>query len=193
MTVALRSRCRDPKCLSTLPEPTEPRRAFCARGCYDRFHRTRCRVCSEPSPNGRLHARSCSYAHRQNPQLYAYQKLQKPSDGGLSPKRRSDERNPYKTGIKTRARSRGPTLSDDSFWLATLPLHPIDAARVKNANDPARIRLETAWGRPKVVFGPDQPPLDIIGGHFRVVACVPRNDSPPMEDNAGDDQHCHHR
>jgi hypothetical protein len=165
MTERLRSRCRNPKCLCVLPQPTEPRRAFCARGCDTAFYRTRCRVCAEPSPNGRLHAKSCSYAHRQNPSIYAYQKLQKPSDGGLSPKRRCDERNPYKTGIKTRARSWGPTLSDEGSWLATLPLHPIDAARVKAANDPERVRRETAWGRPKVYFGPDQPPLNVTGGY----------------------------
>jgi hypothetical protein len=163
MSEALRSRCRDPKCRSALPGPAEPRRAFCARGCYDRFHRTRCRVCAEPSPNGRLHAKSCSYAHRQNPELYAYQKRQKPSDVGLSPNRSRDERNPYKTGLKTRARSWGPTLDDS--WLATLPLHSIDAARLKNANEPERIRRETAWCRPPVLFGRDTPPLNITGGY----------------------------
>ena len=130
---ALRTRCREPKCLSALPAPTDDlRRAFCARSCYERFYRTRCRVCAGPSPNGRLHVRKCTYAHRQNPDLYAYQKLQKTSDGALSPKRRSDERNPYKTGIKTRARTWGPTLTDDEFWLATPPDH--DASRVARVN-----------------------------------------------------------
>ncbi len=154
----LRIRCRDPKCGCALPVPAEFRRAFCTRGCFDHFHRTRCKVCSEPSPNGRLHARKCAYAHRQNPGLYAYQRLRKPSDGGMEPKRRCDERNPYKSGIKTRARSWGPTLSDDGFWLATLPLHPIDAARLRQANDPERLRQETAWGRLTGVFlDPERP------------------------------------
>jgi hypothetical protein len=162
---ALRSRCRDPKCLCALPEPTEHRRAFCARGCYDRFHRTRCRVCSEPSINGRLHAKKCSYAHRQNPELYAYRKPQKLSDGALVPNRRSDERNPYKSGIKTRPRSWGPTLSDDEFWLASLPMHKTDLATVRNYNNPDRIWRETAWCRPKVFFRPGSVPLNIIGGY----------------------------
>ena len=161
----LRQRCRDPKCRSALPVPTELRHAFCARGCYDRFHRTRCRVCSEPSIKGRLHAKKCSYAHRQNPDLYAYQKVQKTSDGGLSPKRARDERNPYKSGIKIRARSWGPTLSDDSFWLATLPLHPSDRANLRKANDPDRLWRQTAWSRPKVSFHPGSVPLNVTGGY----------------------------
>jgi hypothetical protein len=160
--MTLRSRCR--KCQAALLVSAEPRRAFCSRGCYEQFHRTRCRVCAEPSPNGRLHARKCSYAHKQNPDLYAYKKLQKPSDGGLEPKRLRDERNPYKSGIKTRTRTWGPTLSDDSYWLATLPLDPGTRSRLRQANDPTRLWRETAWSRPKVFFGPDTPPLNIIGG-----------------------------
>jgi hypothetical protein len=160
----IRQKCRDPKCGGALPVPAEFRHAFCSRGCYDRFHRTRCRVCSEPSQNGRLHAKKCKYAHRQNPELYAYQRLQKPSDGGLCQKRARDERNPYKTGIKTRGRTWGPTLSDDSFCLASLPMHPIDVARVRRANDPERIQRETSWIRPPVLFGPDTLPLNLIGG-----------------------------
>jgi hypothetical protein len=161
----LRSRCRDPKCQCALPTPAEHRRAFCARGCYDRFHRTRCRVCGEPSPNGRLHAKQCSYAHRQNPQLYAYKKLQKLSDGLGEPKRAADERNPYKTGIKIREKSWEPTLSADSFWLATLPMHPNDRARVNRSNNPELIRCETSWNSPPVSFGPDAKPLNLIGGY----------------------------
>jgi hypothetical protein len=160
--IALRSRCRDPKCQCALPLPAEERRAFCARGCYDRFYRTRCKVCAEPSANGRLHAKSCAYAHRQNPELFAYKKLQNPSDGALSPKRISAERNPYKTGIKTRGRTWGPVLSDDDYWLASLPLHTMDAANLKRGS--VRAKLEPTMGKPKVLFGPDDPPLNLIGG-----------------------------
>jgi hypothetical protein len=46
MTVALRHRCRNPKCRTNLPAPVESKhRAFCVRGCYERFYRNRCRVC----------------------------------------------------------------------------------------------------------------------------------------------------
>jgi hypothetical protein len=124
----LRTFCRNPKCRSALPRPAEHRRAFCARGCFDNYHRTRCRVCSEPSPNGRLHVKSCAYAHRQNPELYAYKRLQKPGTGDSAKNADGPSRNPYKMGIKTRPRSWGPTLSDDEFWLAALPERIEDSA-----------------------------------------------------------------
>ena len=42
----LRHRCRNQRCRSKLPEPVDnPHRAFCTRGCYESFYRTRCRVC----------------------------------------------------------------------------------------------------------------------------------------------------
>jgi hypothetical protein len=45
----LRHRCRNPHCRSKLPTPvSNPREAFCARGCYESFHLKRCRVCEKP-------------------------------------------------------------------------------------------------------------------------------------------------
>jgi hypothetical protein len=157
----LRTRCR--RCQYVLPVPSEHRQAFCCRGCHRQFFAAHCRVCDKPSPNGRLHAKGCSYAHRQNPELYAFKPIQKPSDVGLEPKRARDERNPYKTSLKARAKSWGPTLSDDEFWLAAIPLHSADKANARRAN--ARAGAEPALGRPKVIFGPDTPPLNILGGH----------------------------
>jgi hypothetical protein len=41
--------CRNPKCRSKLPLPvSNPREAFCARGCHGAFYRKRCLVCEEP-------------------------------------------------------------------------------------------------------------------------------------------------
>jgi hypothetical protein len=166
MSEAARTKCREPRCRSALPVPTDnPRRAFCARSCYDRFHRTRCRVCAEPSPNGRLHARKCSHAHRQSPELYAYQKLQKQDLRGSSQNAFRDERNPIKQGFQARAKCWGPALSDDAFWLASLPLDPDTKKQVARGNDPERNRRLTAWGRPKVLFGPGTPPRNVIGGY----------------------------
>jgi hypothetical protein len=46
MTIALRHSCRH--CRTKLTEPSENlRRAFCARGCYRSFYRSRCVVCEE--------------------------------------------------------------------------------------------------------------------------------------------------
>ncbi len=42
----LRKRCRNLRCRSKLPAPTDnDRAAFCCRGCFDQFHRTKCVVC----------------------------------------------------------------------------------------------------------------------------------------------------
>jgi hypothetical protein len=43
---AMRKICRNPKCRSKLPKPvSNPWEAFCVRGCYLGFYRTRCLVC----------------------------------------------------------------------------------------------------------------------------------------------------
>jgi hypothetical protein len=45
-TVELRRMCRNPRCRSKLPAPvSNPREAFCSRGCYTSFHLHRCLVC----------------------------------------------------------------------------------------------------------------------------------------------------
>jgi hypothetical protein len=45
----LRYRCRNPRCRVKLPAPvSNTREAFCCRGCYDGFFRTRCQVCEDP-------------------------------------------------------------------------------------------------------------------------------------------------
>jgi hypothetical protein len=94
-----------------------------------------------------LHAKGCAYAHKQNPEFYAFRRAEKPSDGGMSPKRLRDSRNPYKPGLKTRGRTWGPVLSDEGYWLATLPIDSVTAARLNRANNAEHIRRETAWGR----------------------------------------------
>ena len=41
-----RHQCRNPRCRSKLPAPVENEpHAFCCRGCFEFFYRTRCRVC----------------------------------------------------------------------------------------------------------------------------------------------------
>jgi len=46
---AMRSVCRNPRCRSKLPAPvSNPREAFCVRGCHSSFYKKRCRVCEDP-------------------------------------------------------------------------------------------------------------------------------------------------
>ena len=47
-THTLRHYCRNPRCRSKLPAPVaNEREAFCCRGCYSAFYRTRCRCCEQ--------------------------------------------------------------------------------------------------------------------------------------------------
>ena len=46
---AVKSYCRNPRCRTKLSAPvTNPRDAFCTRGCHARFYLKRCRVCEGP-------------------------------------------------------------------------------------------------------------------------------------------------
>ena len=46
--IEVRHYCRNPKCRSKLKSAvSNPREAFCARGCYTSFYRKRCLVCEE--------------------------------------------------------------------------------------------------------------------------------------------------
>jgi hypothetical protein len=46
---AMRKMCRNPRCGCKLLAPvSNPREAFCAKGCHTSFYRTRCRVCEGP-------------------------------------------------------------------------------------------------------------------------------------------------
>jgi hypothetical protein len=46
---AMRHYCRNPRCRMKLPAPvSNPREAFCTRGCHTSFHLHRCLVCEAP-------------------------------------------------------------------------------------------------------------------------------------------------
>ncbi len=45
----VRRYCRNPRCRSKLPAPvSNPREAFCTRGCHNSFYRHRCLICERP-------------------------------------------------------------------------------------------------------------------------------------------------
>jgi hypothetical protein len=45
----LRHHCRNPRCGGKLQRPTNNRLdAFCCRGCFDSYYRSRCLVCEQP-------------------------------------------------------------------------------------------------------------------------------------------------
>ena len=76
MTAALRHSCRH--CRSKLAEPTEnPRRAFCVRGCFVSFYRSRCRVCEAPIRRKNeqqkvCYGKECKAGLRRFPEAYSW-------------------------------------------------------------------------------------------------------------------------
>jgi hypothetical protein len=55
--------CRNPKCRTKLPEPvSNPREAFCTRGCFGSFYLHRCLVCEGPIERKREDQKVCRKA-----------------------------------------------------------------------------------------------------------------------------------
>jgi hypothetical protein len=85
VTIGLRHRCR--LCRTTLKEPTDnPRRAFCCRGCFQSFYRSRCVVCAVPirrknEQQKTCIKKACKDELRRFPLAFAWQKTgNTPSD-----------------------------------------------------------------------------------------------------------------
>ena len=52
--------CRNPRCRLKLPAPvSNPKAAFCKRGCFEQFHRRRCVVCEQEYERKREDQRDC--------------------------------------------------------------------------------------------------------------------------------------
>lgn len=78
--------CRNLKCRSKLPAPADnPRRAFCCRGCFDSFYRSRCRVCEAAIRRKNEQQRTCINRKckaelRRFPLAYTWPEKQKTGD-----------------------------------------------------------------------------------------------------------------
>ena len=72
--------CRNQRCRSKLPIPTEnDHKAFCSQYCYEQFYQWRCKVCEEPILKGRrrkspdhCHAERCRKDFRRYPEAFSY-------------------------------------------------------------------------------------------------------------------------
>lgn len=96
----VRQRCRNQRCRSKLPVPTDNhRKAFCSRYCYDQFYNWRCRVCETPIQKGRRRRQPdtcidhhCRKEFRHYPDAFSY-----PSSQTFN----YDERSAHFTGPKS--------------------------------------------------------------------------------------------
>ena len=140
MTDALRHYCRNSRCRTKLREPVENEHAaFCCRGCFEQFYRSRCAVCErdlsrdpmtgEAVKLGRKFCgQKCQREHRRFPRVYSVF-----ASGSYTPsaEHRSDSKSAHSTGLKT------------------------------------RLRVVQGSGNPAVEhrIGPDDYPVNILGGH----------------------------
>jgi len=162
-TQTLRHYCRNPRCRSKLPSPaSDPRKAFCTRGCHSSFYLKRCLVCENDKPAGSTARRKlcrrpkCEGRYRKNSAHYSFL-------GGASELSTNDttsaanaSRNPIKSGTKSAGFDdrpvyivAGPVISANVYHCASLALDPDTARRVDAANDRDRIRKEIAWSKPR--------------------------------------------
>lgn len=167
----VRHRCRNPRCAGKLRiSATNPRDAFCTKGCEARFYSRRCRVCealfSPKTVRKQVCQRSrCKHELERNPELYFGPRYPrdlghnapKTGSGSISAKLGSNgPANPIKIGVQSGAKSgrgwriiTGPT----DIHPLNLQAFPADAAAAQT-------------GRPSsMLFKRNTPPLNVIGGH----------------------------
>jgi hypothetical protein len=141
---------------------SDPRKAFCTRGCHSSFYLKRCLVCENDKPAGSTARRKlcrrpkCEGRYRKNSAHYSFL-------GGASELSTNDttsaanaSRSAHSTGIKSASLAArpwhivaGPKITAAVYHCATLPVDPDIAARagVNAANDLGRIRKEIAWSK----------------------------------------------
>jgi hypothetical protein len=157
-TQTLRHYCRNPRCRSKLPSlASDPRKAFCTRGCHSSFYLKRCLVCENSKPAGSTARRKlcrrpkCEGRYRKNSAHYSFL-------GADTASTANGSRSAQSTGIKSAGLDdrpcyivAGPKISAAVYHCATLPVDPDIAARarVNAANDRDRIRKEVAWSKPR--------------------------------------------
>jgi hypothetical protein len=155
-TQTLRHYCRNPRCRSKLPSPaSDPRKAFCTRGCHSSFYLKRCVVCENDKPAGSTARRKlcrrpkCEGRYRINSAHYSFLGADTTSAANVP-------RSAQSAGIKSADfddRSwhivAGPKITAAVYHCATLPVDPETARRSNAANDWERIRKESAWSKAK--------------------------------------------
>jgi hypothetical protein len=155
-TQTLRHYCRNPRCRSKLPSPaSDPRKAFCTRGCHSSFYLKRCLVCENDKPAGSTARRKlcrrakCEGRYRKNSAHYSFL-------GADTASAANAPRSAQSTGIKRADFDdrpwhvvAGPKFSAAVYHCTALPVDPERARRSNAANDWGRIRKESAWSKPR--------------------------------------------
>ena len=161
--VELRHRCRNPRCRSKLPAPvTNPREAFCARGCHSSFYRRRCLICEREMERKNERQLVCGKRRCRNA-LQARSGLGRylPSSDGVSPLEK-----PIKPGIKSGVAgdrpwrlAAGQELSPSAFHCAAVGAD--EAVAAINRTNARHWREHNAQAQ----IQRHDPPVNIVGGY----------------------------
>jgi hypothetical protein len=184
----MRHRCRNPRCGCKLRSPTDnPRNAFCCRGCFAGYYRSRCIVCERTYGRAREDQHTCG--RRKCKSEFRRHRLRFLAKWGQTPvEALSPLGNPIKSGTKTGTENgrgwrqvAGPVLTATSLRYASLSLDLHFAARLDRAHADYFENRRKAKRRAqlKAQFKRHHAPLNLLGG-FRF-ANVPSIDLSPIE------------
>ncbi len=164
----LRHYCRNPRCRSKLRAPvSNPREAFCTRGCYNRFYLHRCLVCEgsieQPKRGRRLICRKakCRSAFRNNSCLGRYhtpsavKAISKEADF-VGPKEALKPDRPWRIVA-------GPELSASAFHCAAVGGE--QAVETINRTNSKRWCEANARAEEKTLIKRYHPPVNVLGGY----------------------------
>lgn len=168
ITERARQMCREPHCRSKLVTPvTNAREAFCAKGCYARFFRSRCLVCERLKSGSRqlCGRRKCSN------DLRALQRHQMLGRYSASSAVKAIEKTPDFIGVKQPLKDSrawrqvaGPELDPAALRLASLQPDKETAARVDRANR-GFCRDANAKAEKAALIRHLGSPINLIGGY----------------------------
>ncbi len=170
--------CRNPRCRSKLSAPvSNPREAFCTRGCHAGFYRNRCLVCEGQIERRAANQKICRKAKCRNAlrQGSGFGRFFELSQTPSAAKRMQevpdfiDPKQPLKADRPWRIVA-GPELSSASFRVATLPLDRATAVRAER--DVAALREHIRRLSAKAHIQPHHAPINVLGGQCSAAAAV---------------------
>ena len=164
----VRHYCRNPRCRSKLPAPvSNPREAFCTRGCHNSFYRHRCLICERPIEQPKRGRRlickkaKCRGALRSNSYLGSYHT----SFAAKSISNKADfidAKEPLKPHRPRRIVA-GPALSPSALHSATIGGD--ETVEAINRTNFKHWRAADAKSDEKTTIKRHHPPVNVLGGY----------------------------
>jgi hypothetical protein len=186
MASSERHRCRNLRCRSKLPIPTDNQhKTFCTPYCYRLFYNWRCKVCENPIRRGRrrrvpdhCHDRRCRRDFRRYPDAFSYPRSQIGDYGS---------RSAHFIGVKSALKSdrapawvqiAGPSIDPINLMI---PLEPVFAARLGKMHGQLleKVRHDA---EEKALLKRHHPPVNIVGGYrFPIAPEIDLNLAEPVK------------